>query len=187
MLLLEGNPVSGLLAIWTSGRPSRPPSVATIRLPAMITVVIMAMMPPVMPVWPAATEQQQTGQHHNPCSLAFHVRTSDKRSQGLLTLDRTQSGCSGRRKPLVIFPRQVSCSGWPRLRVWRAPQPGSGYDIEKHISRRQVQYQHSHHAENHVIAVILSHLCVPRMINVSGLQQFLFQRRGKAMQREEQG
>ena len=95
------------------GAFSRPPLVATILLPTMITVVIMAMMPPVMPVWPAATEQQRTGQHHNPCSLAFHVRTSDKRSQGLLTLDRTQSGCSGRRKLLVSFPDRFHVAAGP--------------------------------------------------------------------------
>lgn len=99
------------------GAFSRPPSVATILLPAMITVVIMAMMPPVRPVWPAATEQQRTGQHHNPCSLAFHVRTSDKRSQGLLTLDRTQSGCSGWRTPLVIFPARFHVAAGPITRM----------------------------------------------------------------------
>jgi hypothetical protein len=60
-------------------------SVTTIVLvPAAIFIVVMPVVViPVVPVRPAATEQQQPGQHDNPCSLAFHVRTSSQAKRGL--------------------------------------------------------------------------------------------------------
>ena len=64
---------------------------------------------------------------------------------------------------------------WPRCRMVSSPETGSADEVEKHKGCSQIQCQHGNHAENHVIAVILSHFCVPRMINVTGSQQFPFQ------------
>lgn len=51
---------------------------------------------------------------------------------------------------------------------------GSGDGLEKHKCRCQIQDQHSNHNEDHVVAVILSHFCVLRMIDAPGSQQFAF-------------
>lgn len=78
------------------------------------------------------------------------------------------------------LPCRLEPGRWPQLRVWPDPLSGSGDDLQKHQGRRQIQGQHSSHNENHVIAVILSHVGVLRLINASGSQQFPFQPPGAA-------
>ena len=62
------------------------------------------------------------------------------------------------------------------------PQSGSGDGLQEHQCRHQIQEQYGNHNEGHVIAVILSHFCVPRMINASGSKQLLFQNRDTSNQ-----
>ena len=120
----------------------------------------------------------------------------------MLTLDRTKEGCSGGDRPLVFLPARFHAQDIPvpyghepararakpdpdrivfllvpRFRGRLNPQSGSGNGLQEHQCRYQIQEQYGNHNEGHVIAVILSHFCVPRMINASGSKQLLFQNR----------